>query len=374
MFHNYKVKNYNLRLVLALMALTILGIMVIGSADADKQGKQIIGMALGLVVMVIVSLIDYEFVLRFHYYYYAGAILLLLVVLTPLGYTVAGATRWIKITDSFRFQPSELAKILLILFFAWYLQEKIDDINKTKTLIFIVVFAVLPLFLIIKEPDLSTTIVTFSIIFVMLFMSDLSYKITGILVGVGAPFVAIILLLIKHRNALLLKIMGYQSLRILAWMFPEEYPESSYQQQNSIMAVGSGRFYGKGLNTDSISSVKNGNYISEPHTDFIFAVAGEELGFIGSVLIVVLLLIIVIECLRVAKHAKNKAGELICVGMASLVAVQSFVNICVVTGLMPNTGIPLPFVSYGVTSLTTLYFGMGFVLNVGLQSKRTWEE
>ncbi|MBQ1547661.1 MAG: rod shape-determining protein RodA [Lachnospiraceae bacterium] len=374
MFHNYKVKNYNLRLVLALMALTILGIMVIGSADADKQGKQIIGMALGLVVMVIVSLIDYEFVLRFHYYYYAGAILLLLVVLTPLGYTVAGATRWIKITDSFRFQPSELAKILLILFFAWYLQEKIDDINKTKTLIFIVAFAVLPLFLIIKEPDLSTTIVTFSIIFVMLFMSDLSYKITGILVGVGAPFVAIILLLIKHRNALLLKIMGYQSLRILAWMFPEEYPESSYQQQNSIMAVGSGRFYGKGLNTDSISSVKNGNYISEPHTDFIFAVAGEELGFIGSVLIVVLLLIIVIECLRVAKHAKNKAGELICVGMASLVAVQSFVNICVVTGLMPNTGIPLPFVSYGVTSLTTLYFGMGFVLNVGLQSKRTWEE
>ena len=374
MFHNYKVKNYNLRLVLALMALTILGIMVIGSADADKQGKQIIGMALGLVVMVIVSLIDYEFVLRFHYYYYAGAILLLLVVLTPLGYTVAGATRWIKITDSFRSQPSELAKILLILFFAWYLQEKIDDINKTKTLIFIVAFAVLPLFLIIKEPDLSTTIVTFSIIFVMLFMSDLSYKITGILVGVGAPFVAIILLLIKHRNALLLKIMGYQSLRILAWMFPEEYPESSYQQQNSIMAVGSGRFYGKGLNTDSISSVKNGNYISEPHTDFIFAVAGEELGFIGSVLIVVLLLIIVIECLRVAKHAKNKAGELICVGMASLVAVQSFVNICVVTGLMPNTGIPLPFVSYGVTSLTTLYFGMGFVLNVGLQSKRTWEE
>ena len=374
MFHNYKVKNYNLRLVLALMALTILGIMVIGSADADKQGKQIIGMALGLVVMVIVSLIDYEFVLRFHYYYYAGAILLLLVVLTPLGYTVAGATRWIKITDSFRFQPSELAKILLILFFAWYLQEKIDDINKTKTLIFIVAFAVLPLFLIIKEPDLSTTIVTFSIIFVMLFMSDLSYKITGILVGVGAPFVAIILLLIKHRNALLLKVMGYQSLRILAWMFPEEYPESSYQQQNSIMAVGSGRFYGKGLNTDSISSDKNGNYISEPHTDFIFAVAGEELGFIGSVLIVVLLLIIVIECLRVAKHAKNKAGELICVGMASLVAVQSFVNICVVTGLMPNTGIPLPFVSYGVTPLTTLYFGMGFVLNVGLQSKRTWEE
>ena len=131
----------------------------------------------------------------------------------------------------------------------------------------------------------------------------------------------------------------------------------------------SGQLFGKGLNNDAANSVKNGNYISEPQTDFIFAVTGEELGFIGSALIVLLLLVIVLECLKTARRAKDVSGQLICTGMAALIGMQSFVNISVVTGLMPNTGLPLPFVSYGLTSLVTLYFGIGFVLNVGLQSK-----
>ena len=161
----------------------------------------------------------------------------------------------------------------------------------------------------------------------------------------------------------------YQGLRILAWLKPEEYPGAAFQQQNSIMAIGSGQLFGKGLYNNSVDSVKNGNYIPEPQTDFIFAVAGEEMGFIGAVVIVLLLLFITYQCFRTAKAAKDLSGKLICTGMGSLVGFQSFVNICVVTGLMPNTGIPLPFVSYGLTSLVTLYFGMGFVLNVGLQGK-----
>ena len=136
------------------------------------------------------------------------------------------------------------------------------------------------------------------------------------------------------------------------------------------MAIGSGQLFGKGLYNTAVDSVKNGNYISEPQTDFIFAVAGEELGFVGSVVIVLLLLMIVIQCLLIAKKAKDLSGQLICVGMAAIVGFQSFVNICVVTGMMPNTGLPLPFISYGLTSLVTLYGGMGFVLNVGLQAKR----
>ena len=160
--------------------------------------------------------------------------------------------------------------------------------------------------------------------------------------------------------------------RILAWLHPEDYPSDAYQQLNAMMAVGSGQLFGKGLNNDAVDSVKNGNYISEPQTDFIFAVAGEELGFIGAVCIVLLLLIITVECLRTAKKAKDLSGQLVCVGMASLVGFQSFVNISVVTGLMPNTGLPLPFVSYGLTSLVTLYLGIGFVLNVGLQAKRNY--
>ena len=116
--------------------------------------------------------------------------------------------------------------------------------------------------------------------------------------------------------------------------------------------------------------MKNGNYISEPQTDFIFAVAGEELGFVGSLVIVGLLFFIVYLCFQTGSKAKTLSGKLICVGIGSLIGFQSFVNICVVSGLMPNTGLPLPFVSYGLTSLVTLYFGIGLVLNVGLQSGR----
>ena len=119
-----------------------------------------------------------------------------------------------------------------------------------------------------------------------------------------------------------------------------------------------------------ISSVKNGNFISEPQTDFIFAVAGEELGFLGCCIIVVLELLIAYECIRIGKKARDMSGTIICCGVAALISVQSFMNICVATNLMPNTGITLPFVSYGLTSLISLYIGIGLVLNVGLQVRK----
>ena len=119
-----------------------------------------------------------------------------------------------------------------------------------------------------------------------------------------------------------------------------------------------------------VSSVKNGNFISESQTDFIFAVAGEELGFLGCVLIVILELLIAFECIHIGRKAKDMAGSLICCGMAALIVFQSFINICVATGLMPNTGIPLPFVSYGMTSLVSFCIGLGIVLNIGLQTRK----
>ena len=136
------------------------------------------------------------------------------------------------------------------------------------------------------------------------------------------------------------------------------------------MAIGSGQLWGKGLNNSQITSVKNGNFISEPQTDFIFAIVGEELGFVGSVIVIALLFLIVMECIIMARKAKDISGRLICCGMASLIGFQGFVNVCVATGLMPNTGLTLPFVSYGLTSLVTLFLGIGFVLNVGLQPKK----
>lgn len=366
MFRNYRFKNYNFRLVAFVVALTIYGIIIIGSANEDYQNKQIIGMVLGVIVMVVVSMIDYSTILSFSWLLYAMAVIALALIKSPLGYSSHEATRWIKI-GGLQFQPSEMAKVFLILFFAAYLLKYADTLNTRKRLLITVILALIPLMLIVIEPDLSTTVVTFLVIFTMLFYAGLSAKLTGALVGIGAIGTAGVIFLTLHSSGVL---QGYQNERIAAWLQPDKYPSSSMQQQNSIMAVGSGMLFGKGLSNTGADSVKNGNYIPEPHTDFIFAVTGEEVGFLGTVLMIVLIFGIVFECLRTAKKAKDLAGQLICVGMASLVAFQAFVNISVVTGLMPNTGLTLPFVSYGLTSLVTLYFGIGFVLNVSIQSKK----
>ena len=366
MFRNYRFRSYDMLLVVLVLILTIIGIFVIGSANADYQNKQIIGMVLGLVAMFVISLIDYEFILHFPWVYYALTNLLLLSVLV-FGDNSKGATRWVDL-GFIRFQPSEAAKILLVLFFAWYLMQHEEDLNTPRRLITIAILAGVPLVLIVEEPDLSTTIVTFLVIVALMFFAGLSYKIVAWALGIGIPTIAITLFLIANRGISFLD--PYQMLRILAWLRPDDYPESSYQQQNSIMAIGSGQLLGKGLYNESADSVKNGNYISEPQTDFIFAVAGEELGFIGSLVIIILLFWIALECMKVAKKARDLSGQLICVGIASIIGFQGFVNICVVTGLFPNTGLPLPFVSYGLTSLVTLYAGIGFVLNVSLQAKK----
>ncbi|SFR65434.1 rod shape determining protein RodA [Pseudobutyrivibrio sp. NOR37] len=364
MFHNYKFKNLDFKLIIAVIALTIIGIFVIGSANESNQQKQIIGMILGVIVMSVMALVDYDFILHFHWLFY-GLVIALLSLVLLVGDKSGGATRWIEV--GIRFQPSELGKILLILFFSWFLMMHEEDINKPKILAFTLLLSSVPLLLIEKEPDLSTTIVTMMIICVMMFVVGLSYKLVAIVLGISIPSIVILLILVSREGQTILK--EYQGNRILAWLKPDKYPSSSYQQQNSIMAIGSGQLLGKGLGDDVFDSVKNGNYISEPHTDFIFAVAGEELGFLGSVLIIALIFFITIEILLIAKRAKDISGKLICVGMATLIGFQSFVNICVVTGLLPNTGLPLPFVSYGLTSLVTVYFGVGIVLNVGLQAK-----
>ena len=132
------------------------------------------------------------------------------------------------------------------------------------------------------------------------------------------------------------------------------------------MAIGSGQLNGKGLFNNTLSSVKNGNFLSEEQTDFIFAVIGEELGFIRSVIVILVYALLVYECLYIASRAKDTAGRLICTGMAALLAFQSFANIAVATGIFPNTGLPLPFISSGISSLLSMFIGMGIVLNLSL--------
>ena len=248
-----------------------------------------------------------------------------------------------------------------------------DKINSPKVLVTAVILLAIPLGLVYLEPDLSTTIMICLTFCVMLFVGGLSYKFIGAVLAVLVPVLVGFFTVILSPDGINMipEDFRYQIGRILAWLEPEKYADTTaYQQLNSITAIGSGQLYGKGLNNNVVASVKNGNFISEPQTDFIFAVIGEELGFIGGFSVVLLLFLIVWECLRTAKNAKDTAGTLIASGVAGLIGLQSFLNIAVATGLAPNTGIPLPFVSYGLTSLVSLYGAIGIVLNIGLQQKK----
>lgn len=368
MLKQYKLRNYHFQLIAYLVILTIIGIMVIGSAEKSVQSKQILGMVAGLVIMVILSVMDYSVILKFRWLLYAVMMVFLIWVEID-GKNVGGAQRWIDL-KVFTFQPSELAKIILILFFSGYFMKYEEKINDIRVIGMAFLIAVPPLFMILKQPDTSTTIVVIIIFIVLLFIAGLSYKIVMGVLAVCLPIGIIGLTYIIQNADKLIANKVYQVKRIMSWIDPIHYSDTASQQQNSIMAIGSGQLWGKGLNNSEATSMKNSNFIIEPQTDFIFAVVGEELGFVGCAAVIILLALIVIECLLIARKAKDLSGKLICCGMAALIGFQSFVNICVATGLMPNTGIPLPFVSYGLTSIISLYIGMGFVLNIGLQPKK----
>ena len=341
--------------------------MLIGSARHSVQKMQIMGCILGFIAMIVISLMDYSFILKFCWVYYIGIIGLLGLVLVK-GHNSHGSQRWIDF-GSFRFQPSELAKIVLILFFAWFFAKYAEKINTIQIIGISMILVGIPLLLIFKQPDTSTSIAIALIFISLLFIAGLSYKIVMTVLGITIPVGLIGFSMILHMAQ---TSDDYRFGRIMAWLYPKDkrWAEIADQQQNSIMAIGSGQLWGKGLNNSVATSMKNANYIVEPQTDFIFAVAGEELGFIGTTVIICLLLFIAIECILIARKAKDLSGKLICCGMAALVGFQSVFNLFVATGLMPNTGIPLPFVSYGLTSLLSMYMGMGFVLNVGLQPKK----
>ena len=363
----YHLKDYKFNLVVLVIALSILGVLAVGSAKEVYQSRQIVGMIIGIIAMVIVSLIDYVWVLNFYWIIYGFVVLILGAVLV-IGDKVNGATRWIDLGFT-TFQPSELAKILLILFFAKFIMMHAEDINDKVTLIKYAILSAIPLALIIVEPNLSTTICTALVICLMIYIGGLSYKFIGTVLLILVPVAIIFLSIVVQPDHKLLK--DYQQKRILAFLEPEKYEsDEAYQQKNSVMAIGSGQLTGKGLNNNTTTSVKNGNFISEPQTDFIFAIVGEELGFVGSCIVVALLLLIVIQCILVGIRSQDLAGRIICCGVGGLIGFQSFINIGVASKLLPNTGVPLPFVSYGLTSLVSLYVGIGFVLNVGLQPKK----
>lgn len=367
MIKHYRIRDYDFKLILLVVALTVIGILAIGSAKESLQTRQIAGFVFGLFLMIVISLFDYSVILRFYWLLYAVNIILLILV-TRMGETVNNAQRWLNIFG-IQFQPSETAKILLILFFAQLIMRHQDKMGNFRFIAVCVALFALPLYLIYDQPDLSTSIMVVILFCVMMFVGGLHWKYIITVLAIAIPAFIIFLSIVLQPDQELLQ--GYQQRRILAWLNPEEYADTeAYQQLNSEMAIGSGQLYGKGYKTNEISSVKNGNFIAEPQTDFIYAVIGEEFGFVGGCSVIVLLIFISIECIMVARRAKDLAGTIIAAGVGTLIGFQGIINIAVATRAIPNTGIPLPFVSYGLTSLVSSYIGIGFVLNVRLQGKK----
>ena len=367
MLKQYKLRFYNFRLVLFLVAISAIGIILVGSARDDLRSKQLIGVIMGLLIMTALSLLDYSWISNFQWILYGVNIVLLLIV-RLFGDSANGAARWIDF-GFIRFQPTELSKIIIILFFARFFMDHEKDLNTPKTLAKSVLLLAVPLFLILEQPDLKNTLMMLAVFCIIIYIAGLSYKIIGGTVLILVPLIIIFLSIVVQPNQKLIK--DYQRDRIMSFLYPEndEYSDDIQQQNNSKTAIASGELIGKRLSgSDEVTSVNKGNFVSENQTDFIFAVAGEEYGFLGCSLIILLLLAISIECVRMGLRAKDLSGKIICCGMASVVALQSYLNISVATGIAPNTGTPLPFVSYGLTSLVSLYIGMGLVLNVGLQS------
>ncbi len=369
MLKQYKLKDYNFRLVLWLCSLSAIGVLLVGSADASLELRQLGGVILGLTVMLILSLVDFSWILNFYWLIYAGNIVLLLtVILSSFGRNAKGATRWLTIFG-FSFQPVELSKILLILFFAKYFMEHENDLNRFTTVLRSILLIGLPLVLIAMQPDLKNTLTVLAVFCILYYVAGISYRYIAGVVLLVVPLAVIFMVIVTQPNSGILR--EYQRERIMAFLNPDndEYSEDVIQQNNSVTAIGSGQLSGKGLNNEDVSSANKGQFIAERQNDFIFAVAGEELGFLGSAGIVILLLLIELECLLTSRRAKDLSGRIICTGVGSVVALQSFINIGVATHILPNTGTPLPFVSYGLTSIVSLFIGMGVVLNVGLQSR-----
>lgn len=373
MLFGYKIRNINFRLIIYILALSGIGVLIIRSASAGalegtRVTRQIIGIAAGMSLVVVLSFIDYHRILNFSTMVYLGCTGLLAWVLFN-GVMRGGATRWVVLPVLGQLQPSEFTKIGLIVFFSWYFDKYQERINQVPVLAAAGLLFGVPVLLILAEPNLSTSLIIIMIFSAMIFAAGLSYRWIFGIIAVLAPLAAGFVYLLQYEMIPFLR--GYQALRILSFINPAKYQDNNLQQDNSVMAIGSGQLWGKGLNNTTIASVKNGNFLSEESTDFIFAVIGEELGFVGSMVVLGLFLLIIYECLLMARRAKDMGGKLLCTGMAALIGFQSFSNIAVATKLFPNTGLPLPFISYGVSSLLSTYLGVGIILNVGLQRKAT---
>ncbi len=357
-------------LFITVLILLSLGVIMVLSASApsalSETGKsytyfvrQFIFAVIGIGIMLFISKIDYRFYKKYYWLVYAVSVLVLLLVLIPgLGREVNGATRWIGIPGLGQFQPSEITKIGLIIFYAGYLSDHKSELKDFwRGFVKPLAFLLPPIaILYLVQNHLSVCLVIAAITAVMMLMAGcrLLHFIAAGLVGVAG----IVIMLIKGQTS---ESSSFRWDRIVTFFDPwSDATGTGYQMVQSLYAIGSGGLFGVGLG----NSTQKYLYIPEPQNDFIFAIVAEELGFVGCVAIIALFGIFVWRGIVIAMKAPDMFGSLLAVGVTTLVAVQAIINIAVVTASIPTTGMALPFFSYGGTALVILLASVGILLNV----------
>ncbi|MCI1959250.1 MAG: rod shape-determining protein RodA [Clostridia bacterium] len=366
-------------LIAAVVAVSIFGIIVIGSATHINLGEskslyysQMVWFAIGLVIMFLMTKINLEFFSGITTPIYILNVLLLIAVLF-IGSSAKGATRWIYF-GPLGIQPSEFSKIIIIFCLAKVIDKNKDEINNKIVLLKIFIYVMIPIMLIQKQPSLSASLVLLIIFITELFVSGVRYKYIFIVLLILIPIVAFIVFDVTRTNHIIVNkiLSNYQISRIATFIHPVRGSDEYYQTLKSISAIGSGQFIGKGLYQGTLNQL---SYLPEPHNDFIFSVIGEEFGFIGCIAVLALLFFIIFRCSLIAMSSRDKFSQLIVSGIIGMFAFQTFVNTGVATGILPNTGMSLPFVGYGGSSMWTNMAAIGMVLNVGLKrSKSLFEE
>lgn len=365
-------KRYNFWLLLVVIVLGVLGAYFVGLSGGAESGardfrKQLIGLIMGVVVAIVVSLIDYHFICRFVVLYYIiGTLMVAATRFSPLGTDLnTNSYRWLAL-PGINLQPSELVKIILVLTLAVFLNSQEEYMHRFRTLVLAVLIMALPTGFVMVQSDLSSSLVLIFLTAIMIFTAGLSYKIVVPVLSVSIPTVLALFWYIQQPYQKLLK--DYQLGRIIGFLNPEKYANSTmYQQNHSVQAIASGQLIGKTFMANA-SDTRGYRYVDVSEADFIFAVIGEEVGFIGSCFIIGLLAIVVILCVKTAKKAYDRLGMLIAIGIAAMFMFQIFANIGVATRMLPNTGLPLPFLSAGLSSMAGNMIGIGLILNVDFQA------
>jgi rod shape determining protein RodA len=355
-------RKYDWVLLVAVVGLSLIGTLLVYSAtqpSADPRSyliKQLINVALGLILLVAVSLLDYRQIRLLAPIVYAVAVLGLVAVLSPLGTTVSGAKAWINLPAGFQVEPSEFAKIGLVLVIAVVFGELRDSgrVPGPKHAAGVLALALVPVVLVEREPALGVIILLLLMTFGMIALSGLRLRWVAALVVAGAAAVLAVFRLHLLR--------AYQLDRLTAFLHPGADPTGTgYETIHSKIMIGSGGLFGTGWLHGSLVTA---SFVPNQQTDFIFSVAGEEVGFVGCAVIIALLGLLIFRALRIATRADDQFGLLVASGIALWFGLQAFINIGMSIGIMPVTGLPLPFVSYGGSAMFADMIAIGVLQSV----------